>query len=134
MTTFSKKNKNLDLCVYFLHTFYRLIHLSFFLILEQLSTNLLIKNCCLFSFCYYVSYFQLFSISFLTGLTECDYFKTDEYNYTHFVDLNNIKDAQPTGYYARVPVYVIGPRDGHIILSTTNTPNRDTDVVYEFCT
>lgn len=48
------------------------------------------------------------------------------------VDLSNVKDAQPSGYYARIPVYIIGPRDGHIILSTNETPNRDKDFVYEF--
>lgn len=68
------------------------------------------------------------------GLIDCDYYKTTEYNYSQFVNLNDVKDAQPTGYYARVPVYVIGARDGHIVLSKTNTPNRDTDFAYEFCT
>lgn len=65
-------------------------------------------------------------------LIDCDYYKTTEYNYTQFVNLNDVKDAQPTGYFARVPVYVIGARDGHIVLSKTNTPNRDTDFAYEF--
>lgn len=67
----------------------------------------------------------------ITGLTECDYFTTDEYNYTHFVDLSTIKDAQSSDYYARVPIYVIGPRYGNIILSSSNTPNREKDFVYE---
>lgn len=76
----------------------------------------------------------IFTLCFLfPGLTECDYYKTEEYNYTHFVELNKIEDTQPTGFYARVPVYVIGPRDAHIILSTTDKPNRDKDFVYEFC-
>lgn len=65
-------------------------------------------------------------------MTECDYYTNEDYNYTHFVDLSTLKDAQPTGYLVRVPVYVIGPRDGHIILSTTNTPDREKDFVYEF--
>lgn len=80
---------------------------------------------------FFRKFITLTDLSF-AGLTECDYYKTEEYNYTHFVDLNSIKDAQPTGYYARVPIYVIGPRDGHIFLSTTNKPNRDKDFAYEF--
>lgn len=68
------------------------------------------------------------------GLIDCDYYKTDEYVYNEFVDLSNVKDAQPTGYYARIPVYIIGPRDGHIILSVNSTLNRDKDFVYEFRT
>lgn len=65
------------------------------------------------------------------GLVDCDYYKENEYNYTHFVDLDTLKDARPAGYLVRVPVYVIGSRDAHIILSSTNTPNRDLDFVYE---
>lgn len=67
-----------------------------------------------------------------TGLIDCDYYSTDEYNYTHFVDLSSIETAQSDDYYARVPVYIIGARYGNVILSTSNTPNRDTDFVYEF--
>lgn len=75
--------------------------------------------------------FFIFNFALVSGLVDCDYYQTNEYNYTHFVELSSLKDAQPTDYWARVPVYVIGPRDAHIILSTTNTPNRDVDFVYE---
>jgi len=51
-------------------------------------------------------------------LIDCDYYKTDDYNYsTNSIHLKNVKDAQPDGYYARVPVYFIGSRDAHVVLS-----------------
>lgn len=68
----------------------------------------------------------------ISGLTDCDYYKTDEYIYTKYVDLKTIRDAQPDGYYARIPVYLIGPRDGHIVLSTTDSTALP--FVYEFGT
>lgn len=71
-------------------------------------------------------------MAIITGLVECDYYSTDEYNYTHFVDLSAIPSAQSPDYYARVPVYIIGARYGNVILSTSNTPNREKDLVYEF--
>lgn len=86
-------------------------------------------------FRYWPSDVFIFDISLIfnwfAGLVDCDYYKTNEYNYTHFVELSSLKDAQPTDYFVRVPLYVLGPRDGHIILSTTNTPNRTDDFVYE---
>lgn len=66
------------------------------------------------------------------GLTDCDYYKTDEYNYTKYVDLKNIKDAQPDGYHARIPVYLIGSRDAHVVLSTADSSTPL--FVYEFGT
>lgn len=63
------------------------------------------------------------------GLIDCDYFKTDDYNYTKFVDLKKINDAQPDGYYARVPVYLIGSRDAHVVLSPAASSAFS---VYEF--
>lgn len=68
---------------------------------------------------------------FFTGLTECDYYKNNEYNYSQFVELSSLKEPQPDDLHARVPIYVIGPRDAHIVLSTTNTPKREKDFVYE---
>lgn len=79
---------------------------------------------------FFFTYFS-FHLLQLAGLVDCDYYASNEYNYTHFVELSSLKDAQPTGYWVRVPVYVIGPRDGHIILSTTDHPNRSVDFVYE---
>jgi len=64
-------------------------------------------------------------------LIDCDYYKSDEYEYKNFTELSTLPNAQPTGYLARVPVYILGSRDGHIILSPTNTPNKTTDQVYE---
>lgn len=72
-----------------------------------------------------------FSFWFIfTGLVDCDYYKTDDYNYTKFVDLKTVKDAQPEGYYARVPVYLIGPRDAHVVLSPIDSSAAL--FVYEF--
>ncbi|XP_031620433.1 uncharacterized protein LOC116338976 [Contarinia nasturtii] len=71
--------------------------------------------------------------SIYSRLTECDYYKTDDYNYTHFVELSaDIKVPESIDNCTRVSVYLIGPRDAHIILSSTNKPNRDKDFVYEF--
>lgn len=49
------------------------------------------------------------------------------------MELNSLKEPQPDDLYARVSTYIIGQRDAHIILSTTNTPNREEDFVYEIC-
>lgn len=38
-----------------------------------------------------------------------------------FYFLKDIKDAQPDGYYARVPVYLIGNRDANIVLSAADS-------------
>lgn len=108
---------------------FSLLLLLFILPAVLLSVINFILNIRLCASCVYILTVE----SFIAGLTDCEYYKTDEYNYTHFVELNAIKDAQPTGLYARVPVYVIGARDAHIILSTTDKPNRDKDFVYEFC-
>lgn len=77
-----------------------------------------------------MEFFFCFVFHLFTGLTECDYYKTDEYNYTHFADIGA---SQSVDNGIRVSVYLIGPRDAHIILSSTNKPNRDKDFVYEFC-
>lgn len=92
-----------------------------FLVFGHLSIFLILFVCLFDNFCLFL------------GLVDCDYYTTDDYSYVNLVNLESIDDAQPTGYHARIPVYLIGPRDGHIILSTTNTPNRDEDFVYEFC-
>lgn len=47
------------------------------------------------------------------------------------MELSSLKEPQPDDLYARVPIYVIGQRDAHIVLSTTNTPNREKDFIYE---
>lgn len=125
----SHHRKNVDFrqcsCVYFTgnirHIFRLFINFSQFLV-DIFTYNLFIS----------------FSLDFVavvsfSGLVDCDYYKTDEYQYSQFVDLSNVKDAQPTGYYARVPVYLIGPRDAHIILSPNSTVDRDHDFIYEFC-
>lgn len=64
------------------------------------------------------------------GLIDCDYYKTDDYNYSKFVDLKNINDAQPDGYYARVPIFLIASRDAHVVLSTVEASGAP--FVYEF--
>lgn len=66
-----------------------------------------------------------------TGLTDCDYYKSSEYEYKNFTELSTLPNVQPTDYLVRIPVYILGARDGNIILSATNTPNRTTDLVYE---
>lgn len=67
------------------------------------------------------------------GLVDCDYYEAYENNYTLFEPLTNLPNSQPDGYIARFPVYAIGARDAHIILTQTNTPNWETDWAYEIC-
>lgn len=43
-----------------------------------------------------------------------------------------MKDAQSSDYLARVPVYVIGPGNAHILFSATNDFNQKGSV-YEIC-
>lgn len=54
------------------------------------------------------------------------------YHYAPFAKLSGIRNSQPEGYKVRMGLYVQGPHDGHILLSSS--PN--TDSVYEigkFC-
>lgn len=55
-----------------------------------------------------------------------------DYDYNKFVKLSDIRNSNPDGYIARIVVYIVGPRDAHILLATTDHPNFDRDSVYEF--
>lgn len=75
----------------------------------------------------------LFIINLSVGLVDCDYYEAYENNYTLFEPLTNLPNSQPDGYIARFPLYAIGARDAHIILTETNTPNWEKDWTYEIC-
>lgn len=76
--------------------------------------------------------FIIFVFILLSGLVDCDYEEVYENNYTLFEPLANMKDSQPDGFIARIPVYAIGARDAHIILTTSNSPDWQKDWAYEF--
>lgn len=65
-------------------------------------------------------------------MTKCSFYSISDYDYTKFVKLSDIRNSQPDGYIARIVVYLLGARDAHILLSTTDHPNFDRDYVYEF--
>lgn len=55
------------------------------------------------------------------------------YNYKRFVKVSDIRHSRPRGFKLRMVVYVQGPHDGHILLSSSD---NNQDSVYEigkFC-
>lgn len=63
--------------------------------------------------------------------SQCEYFKADKYQYTHFKKLCDIPDIAPPGYILRMPIYVQGERDAIIQFSVRSNPEA-TSKVYEF--
>lgn len=70
---------------------------------------------------------------FVAGLVDCDYYSVFENVYSKFEPLANVKDSQPDGFIARFPVYALGARDAHILLTTSDAPLLTRDWAYEFC-
>lgn len=64
-------------------------------------------------------------------MSKCKWYEAWENEYKQFHKLSDIKDSQPEGYLVKLPLYVFGPRDAHIVLSQTDKPNWETDSVYE---
>lgn len=63
---------------------------------------------------------------------ECKRFEAWEYDYSQFIDVRQIENSQPDGFIIKFTTYVLGTRDVHILLSTTETPDLVNDEVYEF--
>lgn len=69
----------------------------------------------------------------ISELEECDYYEYESIikNYTEFVQINSLIDAQPTGYLIRFPVYVIGSKDALFCLSQSDQIDWEKDLAYE---
>lgn len=70
-------------------------------------------------------------IFFTELVAKCKWYEAWENEYKKFHKLSDIKDSQPDGYLVKLPLYVHGSRDAHILLSATDKPNWETDNVYE---
>lgn len=64
-------------------------------------------------------------------ISKCKWYEAWENEYKQFHKLSDIKDSQPDGYLVKLPLYVSGARDAHILLSPTDKPDWDADNVYE---
>lgn len=81
----------------------------------------------------WVDLIYLFLVSPATVLvTKCNFYAISDNEYKKFVKLSDIRDSQPDGYIVRIVVYILGPRDAHILLTTNDHPNYERDYVYEF--
>lgn len=58
-------------------------------------------------------------------------YETSENEYKDFFELDTVAAVRPKGYLIRLEVFVLAPRDFHVILSPTKTPNLSLDLVYE---
>lgn len=57
-----------------------------------------------------------------------------DYKYTSFQEFNEIgPHVVPKGYILRLPFYLQGAKEAHVLLSTTDNPNLARDNVYEIC-
>lgn len=65
-------------------------------------------------------------------VTKCNFYESSEYVYRNYLDLTELRGAQPEGYLARLVFYVQGSTDASVIFTTTKTPNLEKDTVYEF--
>lgn len=64
-------------------------------------------------------------------VNKCKWYEAWENEYKQFHKISDIKDSQADGYLVKLPLYVFGDRDAHIVLSATDKPNWDADNVYE---
>jgi len=64
-------------------------------------------------------------------VNKCKWYEAWENEYKQFHKLSDIKDSQADGYLVKLPLYVFGARDAHIVLSATDKPNWEADNVYE---
>lgn len=66
-------------------------------------------------------------------MVDCDYYKATENKYELFEPLSSIANSQPDGYIARFPIYALGARDAHIVLTQSDKPDWEKDSAYEIC-
>lgn len=62
---------------------------------------------------------------------ECKNVNAFHEHQTQFTAIDDIRDARPDGYLARIPIFVEGNQDAKILLSTTDRPNFATDKLYQ---
>lgn len=62
----------------------------------------------------------------------CRHEATWDYNYVHFYRLSEMNpQIQPEGYLIRLPFYVMGKNNAHILLSPVERPDEASAEVYE---
>lgn len=59
----------------------------------------------------------------------CKYYEAWENGYNDYFKISD--KYRPEGYLLRLPLYIQGARDAHIILSQTANPDLDNDSIYE---
>lgn len=71
-------------------------------------------------------------IKILTVLTKkCKHFDAWENTYTDAIKLKSIPNVQSDGFVVRLPLYIQGVRDAHILLSQSADPDPNNG--YEIC-
>lgn len=71
------------------------------------------------------------NLEYTVLVNKCKWYEAWENEYKQFHDLADIKDSQVDDYLVKLPLYVQGSRDAHILLSATDKPNWATDYAYE---
>lgn len=65
-------------------------------------------------------------------VTKCNFYSISDNDYKKFIKISDIRNSQPDGYIVRIVLYILGPRDAHVLLTTNDHPNYERDYVYEF--
>lgn len=55
------------------------------------------------------------------------------YGYRNFVDINDVRNSVPEGYILRLVIYVKGPHDGAVLLSSHADIDHDVYEIGKLC-
>lgn len=63
----------------------------------------------------------------------CTRYEESDYEYRNLTKISNIHYGKQEGYVVRLAFYALADRDAHIIFTTNDLPNFQTDFAYEIC-
>lgn len=79
---------------------------------------------------YYIHVSKFVSFSFIletkctdlsfADVADCNHTSVNYTGYKEFIELDKLKDSRPVGYLANVTVFIIGPKDAHVLFSTSD--------------